>query len=141
MERGNSLCQSLTLIDSLDGNAKETLEIAGSGVTDFTTVKRPTLKELKERYEHARDKQFYMTAKEEYPIHIILGDSTYCKIQMEQTFKGRPENVGLLASVLFCFVLPSILVTAPQMYRTYVAHLILTVSHFTVRSFNKYLKK
>ena len=44
------------------------------------------------RSEHTRDKQFYMTATEEYPIHVILGDSTYRKIRTEQTLKGRPED-------------------------------------------------
>ena len=33
-----------------------------------------------------------MTADEEYPIHVILGDSTYCKIRTEQTFKGNPKD-------------------------------------------------
>ena len=33
-------------------------------MADFTTVRRPTVKELKTRYEHARDKQFYVTASE-----------------------------------------------------------------------------
>ena len=36
--------------------------------------------------------KFYMTASEEYPIDLILGDSTYCKIRTEQVFKGRPED-------------------------------------------------
>ena len=59
---------------------------------DFTVIKRPTLKELKAKYQHARDKEFYMTVNEEYPVHLILGDSTYCKIRTEQVFKGRPED-------------------------------------------------
>ena len=33
-----------------------------------------------------------MTANEGYPIHSILGDSTYYKIRTEQTCKGRPEG-------------------------------------------------
>jgi len=65
----------VTLI-SVDGRAIERVDIVGSSMPNFTTVKRPTLKELKEKYGHARDKTFYMTENEEYPIHIILRDST-----------------------------------------------------------------
>jgi len=79
-------------LDSLDNSTSELVEITGSKMEDFTTVRRPTVRELKTKYEHARDKQFYMTATEEYPIHVILGDSTYCKIRTEQTLKGRPED-------------------------------------------------
>lgn len=79
-------------LDSLDNRTSEQVEITGSKMEDFTTVRRPTVRELKTKYEHARDKQFYMTANEEYPIHMILGDSTYCKIRTEQTFKGRPKD-------------------------------------------------
>ena len=79
-------------LDSLDKRASEQVEITGSKMEDFTTVRKPTVKELKTKYEHTRDKQFYMTATEEYPIHVILGDSTYRKIRTEQTLKGRPED-------------------------------------------------
>ena len=79
-------------LDSLDNRASKQVEITGSKMEDFTTVRRPTVRELKTKYEHARDKQFYMTANEEYPIHVILGDSTYCKIRTEQTFKGCSED-------------------------------------------------
>ena len=89
--------QSLPLFEvrlySLDHRTSERVEITGSKMADFTAVRRPTVKELKTRYEHARDKQFYVTASEEYPIHVILGDRTYCKIRTDQTFKGRPEIV------------------------------------------------
>ena len=71
-------------LDALDNRTSEQIEITGSEMADFTTVRRPTIRELKSKYEHARDKQFYMTVNEEYPIHVILGDSTYCK--------GRPED-------------------------------------------------
>ena len=67
-------------LDSLDNRTSEQVEITGSKMEDFTTVRRPTVRELKTKYEHSWDKQFYMTANEEYPIHVILGDSTYCKI-------------------------------------------------------------
>ena len=67
-------------LDVLDNRTSEQIEIPESEMADFTTVRRPTIRELKTKYEHARDKQFYMTVNEEYPIHVILGDSTYCRI-------------------------------------------------------------
>ena len=70
-------------LDSLDSRTSEKVEIVGSEMPDFTTVKRPTLRELKAKYIHAHDKLFYMTAREEYPIHVILGDSVYSKIRTE----------------------------------------------------------
>jgi len=82
-------------LNSLDNSTSELVEITGSKMEDFTTVKRPTVRELTTKYEHARDKQFYMTASEEYPVHVILGDSTYCKIRTKQTFKGRSEDLIL----------------------------------------------
>ena len=41
----------------------------------FTVIKRPSLSELKLKYEHTKDKQFYMRVDNEYPIEIILGDN------------------------------------------------------------------
>ena len=79
-------------LHSLDDRTSEQVEITGSKMEDFTTVRRPTVRELKTKYKHTRDKQFYMTVNEEYPIHMILGDSTYCKIRTEQTFKGCPKD-------------------------------------------------
>ena len=35
---------------------------------------------------------FYRTTSEEYPIHVILGDATYCKIRTEHAYKGQPED-------------------------------------------------
>ena len=61
-------------------------------MNDFTFIKRSTLKELKAKYQHAQDKKFYTMANEEYSIHLILGDSTYCKIRTEQVFKGLFHN-------------------------------------------------
>ena len=71
--------------DSLDNRTSEQVEITGSKMEDFTTVRRPTVRELKTKYEHARDKQFYMTANEEYPIHVILSDNAYCKIRRKHS--------------------------------------------------------
>ena len=79
-------------VDSWDNRTSEPVEITGSKMEDFTTVRRPTIRELKTKYGHARDKQFCMTADEEYPIHVTLGDSTYGKIRTEKTFKGCPED-------------------------------------------------
>ena len=79
-------------LDSLDHRTSEQIEITGSEMADFTIVRRLTVRELKAKYEHARDKKFYMTVDEENPIHVILGDSTYCKIRTEQTLKGCPKD-------------------------------------------------
>ena len=79
-------------LNSLDGQAKEKVEITCSKMPDFSVIKRPTLKELKVKYQHVIDKKFYMTANEQCPIHLILVDSTYCKIRTKQVFKGRPED-------------------------------------------------
>ena len=79
-------------INSIDSKASEKIEITGSKLADFTTIKRPTLTELKEKFQHVQGKMFYRTASEEYPIHVILEDATYCKIRTEQVYKGQPED-------------------------------------------------
>ena len=84
-------------INLVDGRASENIdgrasEIRGTEMPDFTTVKRPTFIELKEKYEHIRGKTFYRSESEEYPIHIILGDATYCKIRTDQVYKGDSED-------------------------------------------------
>ena len=71
-------------LDSLDHRMSEQVEITGNKIADFTTVM-----ELTTRYKHAQEKEFYVTASEEYLIHVILGDRNYCKIRTDQTFKGR----------------------------------------------------
>ncbi len=76
-------------IESLDGTAKEDIELAGSTMQDFTTVKRPDMNKLKLKYEHTNNKRFYMTTNGEYPIHLILGDSTFSKIKTEEIYKGK----------------------------------------------------
>ena len=57
---------------------------------EFATVRRPDMNELKFKYEHARDKKFYVKPGDEHKIDIILGDNTYCKIKTEKIFKGNP---------------------------------------------------
>ena len=43
-----------------------------------------------EQYEHTKDKRFYKQIGDEYPIHVILGDSAYCRIRTEEVYKGKP---------------------------------------------------
>ena len=77
-------------IDSLDGKARERIQVTGTKMPDFTTIRRPDLTTLKQRYEHTRDKRFYKKPGDEYQIHMILGDSTYCRIKTEELYKGKP---------------------------------------------------
>ena len=76
-------------IESLDGKEKEFIEVTGAKVADFTTVKRPNLQELKERYAYMRDKRFYTNPNGKYHIHLILGDRTYSRIKTEEIYKGN----------------------------------------------------
>ena len=77
-------------MDSLDGKTRERIEVTGSKMPEFATVRRPDMNELKFKYEHARDKKFYVKPGDEHKIDIILGDNTYCKIKAEKIFKGNP---------------------------------------------------
>ena len=79
-------------INSVDGKAVEKIELAGSKLADFTTIKRPSLTELKTKYPHMQGKMFYRTESEKYPIHLILGDATFCKIKTERVFKGQADD-------------------------------------------------
>ncbi len=81
-----------TTIHSLDGKEHEQIELTGSKLSDFTTVRRPDMNELKMKYTHTQDKRFYMTAKGDYPIHIIIGDGTYSRIRTENVYKGNPGD-------------------------------------------------
>ncbi len=38
----------------------ERIKVTGSKLPDFTTVKRPDIRELKLKYEHTKDKTFYL---------------------------------------------------------------------------------
>ena len=78
------------VIESLDGKASEKIQLTGTKLRDFTTVRRPDINQLKEQYEHTKDKRFYKQIGNEYPIHVILGDSTYCRIRTEEVYKGQP---------------------------------------------------
>ncbi|XP_028412574.1 uncharacterized protein LOC114535467 [Dendronephthya gigantea] len=81
-----------TTINSLDGKVHEDIELTGSRLKNFTTVKRPDMNELKKKYTHMQDKGFYMTSDGEHPIHIILGDGTYSRIRTEKVYKGNPGD-------------------------------------------------
>jgi hypothetical protein len=75
----NSTRQSMpifeVMIESLDGNARvEEIELMGSKLNDFTTVRRSDMNKLKLEYKHTKNKRFYMNPKGKYPIHMILGD-------------------------------------------------------------------
>ena len=77
-------------IESLDGNTSEEIEVTGTKLCDFTTIRRPDISKLKDKYEHTKDKRFYKQIGDKYPIHVIIGDSTYCRIRTEQVYKGQP---------------------------------------------------
>ena len=66
-------------IRSVDGKQEET----GSEMHNFTTIKRPDISVLRTRLDHAKDKQFYVTRDNRYPIDLIIGDSLYCKIKTD----------------------------------------------------------
>jgi len=76
-------------INSLDGQAREEIEVTGSRLPDFTTVRRPNIRELKTRYEHTKDKTFYFTENGDCQIHLIIGDKTFSRIRTETVCKGE----------------------------------------------------
>jgi hypothetical protein len=41
-----------------------------------------------------------MNPEGKYPIHMILGDKTYCKIRKEELFKGNPGDPIVEGSTL-----------------------------------------
>ena len=43
-------------IESLDKKAREAIEIAGVEINDFTTIRRPDLRRLKQKFAHTKDK-------------------------------------------------------------------------------------
>ena len=80
------------VVKSVDNKTSEEIEVTGANLKDFTTITRPDLKELKAKYQHTRDKSYYMTSSRKYTIHLILGDKFYSKIKTEDIFKGKPED-------------------------------------------------
>ena len=79
-------------VESVDGKESKRVELTGTKMVDFTTVRQPTIAEVKEKYPHVREKIFYRTANEEYPIHMILGDAFYCQIKTEDIIKGETDD-------------------------------------------------
>ena len=69
------------LIELLDGKESEKIQLTGTKLRDFTTVRRPDINKLKEQYE-----QYQRQIGDVYPIHVILGDSTYCPIRTEEVY-------------------------------------------------------
>eukprot|EP00794_Sanderia_malayensis_P011544 gene11544-12737_t len=79
-------------IESLDGKARENLEITGLEMENLTTVLRPDLRKLKTKYKHTKDKQLYLTDHGKQTIHMILGDKTFCSIKAEKIYKGEKDE-------------------------------------------------
>ena len=79
-------------IECADGRETQPIEFTGSKMDNFTTVKRPTQAELKEKYPYIQGKAFYTTATEEYPIDVIQGDPVYCQIKTESVLKEIPDE-------------------------------------------------
>eukprot|EP00112_Aurelia_sp_Birch-Aquarium-sp1_P000073 Seg10045.1 transcript_id=Seg10045.1/GoldUCD/mRNA.D3Y31 product="hypothetical protein" protein_id=Seg10045.1/GoldUCD/D3Y31 len=78
-------------IESLNKKAREHIEVAGIEMHDFTTVKRPDLRKLKQQFRHTKDKEFYITASGEHKIHMIIGDKTYSKLRTETVSKRNGD--------------------------------------------------
>ena len=43
----------------------------------------------KQKFNHTRDKRFYMQTDHEYPVHLIIGDNTFSRIKTEEIYKGE----------------------------------------------------
>ena len=76
-------------INALDRNARERIEVTGSKLSDFTTVNRPAISELKKKYEHMKNKTFYYTENGCCTIHLIIGDKTFSQVRTEAVCKGE----------------------------------------------------
>ncbi|KAL9984317.1 hypothetical protein ACROYT_G006593 [Oculina patagonica] len=79
-------------MDSLDGKTSERIEVTGNKM-EFATMGQPNANDLKFKYEHTQEKTFYVKPGDEYRIDVSLGDSTYCKINTEKIYKGKPGEV------------------------------------------------
>ena len=64
-------------IDSVDGEAREWIEVSGAKMADLTIMLRSDLSTLKWKYDQG-DKRFYKNPENDDVNHAILGDSTYC---------------------------------------------------------------
>ena len=74
-------------MESLDSKTQEDIELTGSKLNDFTTIRQPDMNQLKHKFEHTKDTRFYLN-----PGRLYLGDKTYCKICTEEIFKGNPGD-------------------------------------------------
>lgn len=72
-KRQSMLVFSITM-DSLDGRTRKRIEVTGSKMPEFATVKWLNMNELKFKYRHAQDKKFYIKPGDKYRIDVILGD-------------------------------------------------------------------
>ena len=79
-------------LSSVNNKEFEEIEVTGANLKDFTTITRPNLKELQTRFEHTKDKVYYMTSSGKYKIHHILGDKFYSKIKTKDILKGKSEE-------------------------------------------------
>ena len=79
-------------IESLDGKARESLEVTGLEMENLTTVLKPDLRKLKTKSKHAKDKQYYLTDNGKQTIHMILGDKIFCSIKTEKICKGEKDE-------------------------------------------------
>ena len=77
---------------SINGSAKEEIEVTGTKMPNFTVVKRPDMNKLKHKFEHTKDKRFYKTKDHEYPVHLIVGDNTFSQMKTEEMHKGKLEE-------------------------------------------------
>ena len=75
-----------------DDKAKEDIEVKGLKMKDLTTIKRPDLRKLKKRFDHTKDKVFYLTETGNHTIHIILDDKTFCRIKTGSVFKVEKDE-------------------------------------------------
>ena len=48
--------------------------------------------------------RFYKQIGDEYPRHVIIGDSTYCRIKTEEVYKGQPGE-PVVEGTTFCWVI------------------------------------
>ena len=72
------------LTESLDGKASDKIQITGTKLRDFTTVRRPYINKFKGAvgaYKQIVDKCL---------IHVSLRDSAFCQIRTDEVYKGQP---------------------------------------------------
>ena len=70
-------------IKSADDKAKENIEVTGLEIKDLTTIK------LKKKFDHTKNKEFFLTETGNHTIHRILGDKTFCRIKTKNFQGGK----------------------------------------------------